>query len=91
MVFFAQFNSIHVVDTTTPKIHVDFHLVLSKHQQVFEMPRSLSPSCGEHHHSIPLIASRVVRFSIAQYGGDVVTLAFVRLYNVTLKTNNKNK
>jgi hypothetical protein len=51
----AQFNAIHVVGTTPQDIHPDFQLVLSKHQHVFEPPKYLPSSCGEHHHGIPLI------------------------------------
>ena len=51
----AQFNAIWGVDNTPPKIHLYFQLVLSKNQRIFQFPRGLTPSHGEHDHGIPLI------------------------------------
>ena len=51
----AQFNAIQVLDSQTQEVHADLQLVLNKHQQVFEIPKNLPPSRGEHDHGIPLI------------------------------------
>jgi hypothetical protein len=51
----SQFNSIQVMEILTQEIHPDLQLVLKKHHQVFETPKGLPPSRGEHDHGIPLI------------------------------------
>jgi hypothetical protein len=51
----SQFNAIQVMDNPTQEIHPDLQLVLDKHHQVFETPKGLPPSRGEHDHGIPLI------------------------------------
>lgn len=49
----AQFNVIHAIESSHVNIHPDLQKVLSYHQQVFEKPKELAPSRGEHDHSIP--------------------------------------
>jgi hypothetical protein len=49
----SQLHSIHAVET--PSVHLDLQAILSKHQAVFSTPQGLSPSCGVHDHSIPLV------------------------------------
>jgi hypothetical protein len=51
----SQFNAIQVMESLTQEIHPDLQLVLNKHHQVFETPKGLPPSHGEHDHGIPLI------------------------------------
>eukprot|EP00253_Pinus_taeda_P027550 PITA_27550 len=51
----AQFNAIQAIEPTTLHIHLEMKQVLNHHQQVFEKPKELSPSRGEHDHSITLV------------------------------------
>jgi len=51
----SHFQTMQVLNNIALDIHLDFQRVLDKHQQVFETPKGLSPSRGEHDHSIPLI------------------------------------
>jgi len=40
----SQFNSIHVQEPSSPKIHPVLQLIMEKHNQVFETPMELPPS-----------------------------------------------
>lgn len=50
-----QFNSIQAIEPTTLHIHPKMQKVLNRHQQVFNKPKGLPPSRGEHDHSITLV------------------------------------
>jgi hypothetical protein len=54
-VIISHLNAIKVVDEATQEIHPEMQTNLAKHLQVFETPRGLNPSRGEHDHSIPLL------------------------------------
>ena len=51
----AQFNAIQVVETQSPQIHPEMQQILTKHLQVFDKPKELPPSQGEHDHGIALV------------------------------------
>jgi hypothetical protein len=51
----AQLNSIQVSDHSSPTVPPNLQLVLDKYHQVFEIPKDLPPSRGEHDHNIPLL------------------------------------
>jgi hypothetical protein len=53
LVIIVQLRSIHVVELSY--VHLDLQSILSLHQVVFTTPKELTPSCGVHDHSIPLI------------------------------------
>jgi hypothetical protein len=43
------------MDNPTQEIHPDLQIVFEKHHWVFEKPKGLPPSQGEHDRGIPLI------------------------------------
>ena len=47
-----QFNAIQVMEPPTQDIPLDLKRVLFQYQQVFEAPKGLSPTRGEHDHGI---------------------------------------
>jgi len=51
----AQFHVIQGVEDPILDIHLDMQMLLDKHQQIFETPKGLPPSRGEHDHNIHLI------------------------------------
>lgn len=53
----AQFNAIQAIESTHPHIHSDMKQVLDCHQLVFNKPKDIPPSRGEHDHSISLVPS----------------------------------
>jgi len=53
----SQFHDIQSFETPSQPIPLDMQLVLSKHQSVFETPQGITPTCGAHDLSIPLIPS----------------------------------
>ena len=38
-----------------PSVHPDLQSIIYKHQAIFSTPQGLTPSCGVHDHSIPLV------------------------------------
>ena len=56
----AQFNATQVLETPT-----SLQQILSQYQRVFEAPKGLPPSRGEHDHGIPLILSSQPRRSLS--------------------------
>ena len=51
----TQFNAIQNIEPTTNHIHPEMQQVLNCHQQVFDKPKELAPSIGEHDQSITLV------------------------------------
>jgi hypothetical protein len=51
----AQFHAIQVMEPSQQAIHPHMQQVISQYHIVFESPKGLPPSCGEHDHSIPLL------------------------------------
>ena len=51
----ARLNAIQVMEDIEPEIHPDMQAILSKQSHVFDTPKGLPPSRGEHDHSIPLL------------------------------------
>jgi hypothetical protein len=51
----SQSNSIQVINNLTQEIYPYLQLLLEKHHQVFETPKGLPPSQGEHDYDIPMI------------------------------------
>ena len=51
----AQFNVIHVTESTPPPIHPEMQQVLDRYHRVFDKPKELPPSKGEHDHNIPFL------------------------------------
>eukprot|EP00253_Pinus_taeda_P035434 PITA_35434 len=51
----AQFNAIQGVETKQPPLHPEMQQILNNHLPVFDKPHGLSPSRGEHDHSITLV------------------------------------
>ena len=54
----SQFHAIEVLQNTTVVIHSDMQRVLDQYQYLFEIPKGLPPSQGDHVHNIHLIPSR---------------------------------
>jgi hypothetical protein len=48
----AQFHAIQIVETPSPTIYPDMHLILSKQQSIFDNPQGIPLSHGPHDHSI---------------------------------------
>jgi hypothetical protein len=56
----AQFHVIQSFEQPSQPTHANMQLILEKHEKIiFEPPRGLPPSQGEHGHSIPLILGRI--------------------------------
>jgi len=51
----AQFNAIQAIESTPPHIHPNMQQVLDRQRWVFDKPKEIPPSRGEHDHSIPLV------------------------------------
>ena len=51
----AQFNAIQVMESPTQEINPNLQCIPDKHHPVFETPKGLPLSHGEHNHGIPLI------------------------------------
>ena len=51
----AQFHAIQGLDTTPLEPHPDMQQVLANYSHVFELPKVLPSTRGDHNHSIPLL------------------------------------
>jgi hypothetical protein len=53
----SQFNVIQVIEQVSQVLPPSMQLILEKYPKIFELPKTLPPSGGEHDHRIPLLPS----------------------------------